>query len=98
MQQEHHVYGMSRQHEKDQKTAEVEQMLNRVHRQAGPGADIDIPVVHRMHMPVQRRPVDQAMDQIEVDPLQQGQQREKQDKPYRTIRKRKRRRPVVGIN
>ena len=53
----------------DQHAAEVDDMLDRMHRQAGPGSDIVVAVVHRVREPVHRLPVQEAMGEVEVQRL-----------------------------
>ena len=67
--------------EVDQHRAEIDQMLARVHRQAGPGADVGIAVMHRMHAAVQRRPVNQAVDQKKIKRLPGRQQQYQENHP-----------------
>ena len=49
-----------------------------MHGKSGPRTDIDIAVVNGMHPLVEGRPVQKAVDEIEMNPLVQGQQGKQQ--------------------
>ena len=49
-----------------ERRGEIDQMLHGMHGHAGPGADVDVPVVDSVDSFVERRPVEQSMDEIEV--------------------------------
>ena len=51
----------------DKYAAEIDHVLDRVHRHARPRTDIDVLVVQVVHGPVERPPVDQPMDPVEME-------------------------------
>ena len=51
----------------DQHAAEEDDVLERVHRQAGPGTGVDVAVVQEVRHPVEGRPVQEAVGPIEVE-------------------------------
>ncbi|EEF25311.1 conserved hypothetical protein, partial [Ricinus communis] len=50
----------------DQHTGEIEKVLDRVHGKTGPRAGIDVVMMQLVDRMIQRRPVDEAMHQIEM--------------------------------
>ena len=61
------MHRMARHHEMNEKIGEEQRMLNRMHGNAGPGSDIDVPVVERMRDPIHDGDVQQAVDPIEME-------------------------------
>lgn len=58
--------GVRRNHEVHQYRRDIDQMLDRRHRHAGPRTNMNVPVLQDVHVPEQRRLVQQAMHQIEM--------------------------------
>ena len=67
LQLEDHMERMRRHDPVDEHGREIEDVLDRMHRHSRPRRDVDVLVMERMHGPIERRPVDQAVDQVEVD-------------------------------
>ena len=67
----------------NQNRAKEKQMLDRVHRQAGPRTDIDVPVVDGMGQFVERRPMQPAVNPIKVKRYPHRRQKDQRDKPDR---------------
>ena len=63
----------------DQDCAQIDQMLKRVHGQAGPWADISIAVMQGMYPLIEWRPVDEPVNHKKVKGLPRGQQEDEQD-------------------
>ena len=80
---EQRVHRVRGQHPVDQHAREVEQVLDRVHRQARPGAGVGVLVVQLVGDPVERRDVQQPVHQVEVDLAQQGDGEHQQREPDR---------------
>ena len=55
-----------RHHEVDQDHAEIQEMLHGMHGQPGPRAGVDVLVMQIMHGLVERRPVNGAVDPVEM--------------------------------
>jgi len=74
--------GMRRQDQVDQAVGPVEEVLDGVHRQAGPGRRVDRVVVNRMHPFVEQRRMDQAVDREEMHLMdRRGQQHDRRKIP-----------------
>ena len=76
-----HVDGMGRHHPVDQDAAVVQDVLNRMHGQAGPRTDIDVLVVQVVAGLVEGRPVQEPMHPVEVEQPEQRNSRQDQDEP-----------------
>ena len=55
-----------REHDVDENATEIDDVLDGVHGQTGPGSGVVVPVVHGVGDLVERRPMQQAMDEVEV--------------------------------
>lgn len=73
---EEEVNGMGGNNEMDQDDAEIEEVLDRVHGQAGPGAGVRISVVQIMDGFEKGAPVDEAVDTVEMQVTPKGDQTE----------------------
>ena len=51
----------------DQHRAEIDHMLDRMHRNARPGADIHIAMMQRVDMPVERPDMQQPVPPVEME-------------------------------
>ena len=75
-----HVDRVRRHNPVNQDHAEVEDVLHGMHGQAGPWPDVDIFVMQVVNIPIERFPVDQPMDPVEVEFTPEGDQAEPDDK------------------
>ena len=71
-----HVQRVRRHHQQHEQRGQVEQVLDRVHRKAGPGADGNVAVMYRVKTLVQRFEMQQAMHAVEMERLPHRDQRE----------------------
>ena len=69
----------------DQRAAKIEQMLQRVHRQPGPGAGVGVEVMHAVYIFKQGPPMNQAVDEIKVRIADNQDQKEQGHKPKRML-------------
>ena len=60
------VEGVHPEPERGDDAGEVVEVLDRVHREAGEGLDVDVPMVQRVHEFVNNLHVDQAVGEVEV--------------------------------
>ena len=67
----------------DQNGAKKNGVLNRMHRQFRPWPHIDIAVMQRMHVFIQKRHMQQTMYPVEIESLPNGYQQEHRDEPKR---------------
>ena len=72
---------MAWQDENNQDRAEICQGFDGVHRHARPRTGIDVPVMHRMDMFVDRGLMQNEMHDVKVETLPQGKQRKQQNEP-----------------
>ena len=61
----------------------IEQVLDRVHRQAGPGSDVDVPVMHVMRDLVEDLHMQQAVRPVEVEVPPERHEHENHQEPDR---------------
>ena len=66
LQVEDDVQGMRRHDPVDEHAGKIEEVLDRVHCKARPWTGIGVLVVEMVHRAVERRPMDKAVDQIEM--------------------------------
>src|SRR5688572_33211532 len=78
---------VGRHEQMDQGTGEIKQVLDWMHRQAGPGARIYAVVVHRMDPSVKHRHMDQAVNAVEVEFVNDWDDEAEADEPGRIIAK-----------
>lgn len=69
---EQEMDGMRGDHPVDQNHAEIQEVLDRMHRHAGPWARVHILVMEVVDALVERRPVDEAMNPVEVEFAPEG--------------------------
>ena len=74
---------MSGNHPMDQHGAQVNDMLNRMHRQPRPWANVNISMMQSMHIFVHEWDMKQPMDPIKVKTFPDWDQQKQRDKPYR---------------
>src|SRR5262245_17717395 len=65
-QMEQRVQRMRRNDPMDEDPGEIEKVLDRMHREAGPWAGIDVGVMQSMRHPVERRPMDEPVHGVEM--------------------------------
>ena len=75
------VHGMGWDNEMDQRGAEIKQVFNRVHGQAGPRPDIGISMMQRMKT-VEKVRMQRPVNPIEIEALPNRYQEEDRDKPH----------------
>ena len=80
--QEHHhddqrVHGNDKE---DQDSGEEDQVLDRMHRNAGPRTKVDVAMMHVMRDLVERLPMDEPMCEVEVRLLVERHEKRDQDK------------------
>lgn len=78
----HHVHWMRWHNEMDRKVGVEQQVFNRMHRDARPRTNIDIAVVQRVRKFIERRPMQEAVDPVEMKAGPDGQQHKKRDEPH----------------
>ena len=62
----HDVQGMRRDDPMQEDPGKIEDVFDRVHSEARPRSDIDVLVMQVVDRPIERRPMDEAMDQVKV--------------------------------
>ena len=67
----------------DEHAGEIEQMLDRVHRDARPGARVDVVVMQLVHRAIERRPMNQPVHDVEMELAEQRDQQHEQHEPHR---------------
>lgn len=82
--------------EMNKETAEVENVLHRVHRHARPGTGVGIFMVIAVDGPHQRFPVDEPVDEVEMGFPPQGNDQEESNEPHGIRCERDQRHPPVG--
>lgn len=82
---EEEVYRVGGDDKVDQHTAEVEQVLYRVHRQTGPGPRVGVQVMDAVHVLEQRPPMEQAVGKVEVHLADKENEEEEADIPGRVV-------------
>ncbi len=60
------VDGVRHQDDVDQDAAEIDDMLNRMHGEPGPGPDVVVTVMNSVGDFVQRHPMQEAVDEVKV--------------------------------
>ena len=83
--------------EMNERVRPIEQMLDRMHGEAGPRAGVDGIVVHGMDPFVEDGHMDQPVDAIEVELVPQRQHEGEDNEPHRIIRERAPQTPAIGI-
>ena len=81
-QMENHVQRMAGNGEMNQNRPEIKRMLNRVHRQTGPGADVGVSVMQRVKA-VHKLRVQKAVHPIKIETFPNRDQEEDHHKPNR---------------
>ena len=80
---EQDVDGMRHDQGMNQDAAQVDHVLDGVHGQAGPGSEVVVAVVHRVGHAVERLPVQQAMNEVEVQGGPERDRDESEHEPHR---------------
>ena len=79
------VHGMGRYDPVDQNGTEIENVLDRMHRHSRPWTDVGVSVMQGMRDPVEGRPVQHAVNPVEVERLPHRHQEEQRDEPDRAV-------------
>ena len=69
----------------DQDRCQVDQRLGRMHRHTRPWTDIDVPMMQGLHCLVERLPMQEAVNPIEMERVPDRDQEQDGQKPYRVL-------------
>ena len=84
---ENEMQRVGRNEKVDQRPTEIEEMLNWMHRQPGPGSGIGVQMVDTVNIFKQRPPMNQAVNKVEMGFTYHQDQKKKGDKQNRVVLK-----------